>query len=338
MKFIPDTLAGRTMAIMLIGLGSFHLLSLWVYHVVGGEPHSATGLHNVVISTTAMAVGVVALSLLLVRTLTAPLRDLAKSAQQIGRAEGVDVDVRGPRELREVATAYNEMQHRINRLVEERTLALAAVSHDLKTPITRMRLRSEFIADPEIRLKMDQDLHEMEAMLDDTLAFLRGDSSGEEVRRVDLVALLETVCEDLADAGAPVTIAAPTAIIVEGRSLDLKRAFVNLIDNAIKHGGGAEVAITEDRGEVSVTIADHGPGIPLEKLEAVFAPFYRLDTSRSRDGGGTGLGLTVARAIVRAHGGEISLHRPAKGGLSVQVSLNNGHPTKGLQARRSASE
>lgn len=321
MRIIPQTLWVRTVLIMLLGLGFFHLFSLWIYQIFEASAHGMPDSHNVVISTTAMAVGVVLISIFLVRSLTEPLRNLAQAARQIGQSHQAPVAVVGPREIRDVATAYNDMQARIRKLLDERTQTLAAVSHDLKTPITRLRLRAEFIADFDIREKMEKDLQEMEDMLNSTLVFLRGDSSSEPTRRVDLSALIETICDDFSDCGSNVALDAQFSVIVDGKYLDLKRAFINLIDNAIKHGGGAEVSVREHDSHLCVTIEDSGPGIPPDQLEAVFGPFYRLEASRNRSTGGTGLGLTVARSILRSHGGDVNLINRTEGGLKVTVWL-----------------
>lgn len=252
------------------------------------------------------------------RRAVTPLRTLEEAAARLG------VDVQhaaplaetGPREVRRAAAAFNEMQRRLTRYVEDRTRMLAAISHDLRTPITRLRLRAEFLEDDAERDKMLADLADMESMISATLAFARQDAQGEPVQAVDLAALLRHAAE-----GRPATVTGPETLVLQARPTGLKRVFANLLDNAVKYGGSAEVRLRADEAAAVVTIDDHGPGIPPAEREKVFAPFYRLEGSRSRETGGTGLGLSVARTIVHAHGGTVTLGDAPGGGLRVTVSL-----------------
>lgn len=261
-------------------------------------------------------------ALLAVRRATRPFATFAQAAERLG----VDVSApplaeTGPREVRQAAQAFNVMQSRITRFVQDRTQMLAAISHDLKTPITRLRLRAEFMEDDDQRTRMLADLEEMEAMIAATLAFARDDAASEPRIRLDLAAMIQGMVEDLDDLGARCSYDGPAALVIEARPAALKRALANLIDNAIKYGGCADVTLASGGGNALVTIEDQGPGIPAEARERVFAPFVRLETSRSRDTGGTGLGLAVARAAIRAHGGDIALADRPGGGLRVTVSL-----------------
>lgn len=261
-------------------------------------------------------------ALLAVRRATKPFATFAQAAERLG----VDVSApplaeTGPREVRQAAQAFNVMQGRIARFVQDRTQMLAAISHDLKTPITRLRLRAEFMEDDDQRTKMLADLAEMEAMIAATLAFARDDAASEPRIRLDLASMLQGMVEDLNELGARCSYDGPAALVIEARPAALKRAMANLIDNAIKYGGCADVTLAPGGGNALVTIDDQGPGIPSEARERVFAPFVRLETSRSRDTGGTGLGLAVARAAIRAHGGDITLADRPGGGLRVSVSL-----------------
>jgi signal transduction histidine kinase len=218
--------------------------------------------------------------------------------------------------------AFNRMQARIDRLIADRTQALAAVSHDLRTPLARMRLRAGFVEDPAAARALDADIDEMEAMIEATLAYLSGDATVEERRPADLVAMLETIVDDAADAGASVTYEGPAQARHPCAPVTLKRAFANLVDNAVKHGGGRVTVRLADGGEaLVVTVEDDGPGIPVAEHDSVFEPFRRLETSRNRGTGGTGLGLTIARRAVEAHGGTITLRNRDGGGLSVGVTL-----------------
>lgn len=255
-----------------------------------------------------------------VRLAVRPLRTLEAAAARLGvdpRAEPLPET--GPREVRRAAAAFNEMQRRLTRYVEDRTRMLAAISHDLRTPITRLRLRAELMDDEAERDRMLADLQDMETMIAATLAFARQDSQtqAEPVTAVDLAALLR----DVADGRRAVAVTAPEALRLQARPTGLKRVFANLLDNAVMYGGGAEVTLTRDDAAAVVTVDDHGPGIPPSEREKVFAPFYRIEASRSRATGGTGLGLSVARTIVHAHGGTITLGDAPGGGLRVTVTL-----------------
>jgi signal transduction histidine kinase len=216
------------------------------------------------------------------------------------------------------------MQGRVARFVQDRTQMLAAISHDLKTPITRLRLRAEFIEDDEQRDKMLADLDEMEAMIASTLAFARDDATSEPRLRLDLAAMVQGMVEDMEDLGADCAYSGPQTLVIQARPAALKRALSNLLDNALKYGRTARLSVSELGGEVLLVVDDDGPGIPEADFERVFAPFVRLEASRSRDTGGSGLGLAVARAAIRAHGGDITLANRPEGGLRVTVSLPRG--------------
>ena len=193
---------------------------------------------------------------------------------------------------------------------------LAAISHDLRTPITRMRLRAEFVEDDEQRAKMLADLEEMEHMIAATLAFARDDATREARRQVNVAALVQGLAEDM---GIPYD--GPDNVVLSAGTVALKRLVANLLDNARKYGGIARATLSEEPGAVVVTIDDDGPGIPETEIERVFAPFVRLEASRNRETGGSGLGLSIARAAARAHGGDITLHNRPEGGLRVRLVL-----------------
>ena len=269
-----------------------------------------------------MIVAVLVLSLWAVWRWAAPLTSFAHAAERLG----VDVNApplpeTGPREVVRTVKAFNEMQARIRRFVEDRTQMIAAIAHDLGTPITRLRLRIEEVGDVGSRQKMLADLDEMEGMISSTLAFARDDATDEPRETFDLVSLLESICNDMIDAGEVVELNAEGRVPYSFRLVALRRAFTNLIENALKYGDRADVSVTQSTDQVVVAIEDNGPGIPTDMQGEVFKPFVRLETSRSRETGGTGLGLTVARSIVRAHGGDIILTNRAEGGLRVEVTL-----------------
>lgn len=294
----------------------------WVHFKVAiPEVHPSETLH-LVLSTTLMAAAIILLAFISVRALTAPLSALSHAAERLGLdMASPPLAETGPSEIRQAARAFNGMQSRIKKLISDRTQMLAAISHDLRTPITRLRLRTEFVEDDEQRAKMLSDLAEMEAMIASVLAFIREDTAKEEARRVDLAALIGTICDDLSDAGADIQLEPGPPIPLLCRPLALKRAFTNLLDNAVKYGGRARVSLAKQDGHLRVDIEDDGPGIPEDLREKVFSPFYRIETSRNRDTGGTGLGLTVARSVIGAHGGDIELHDRPGGGLRVSVKL-----------------
>ncbi|WP_293604207.1 ATP-binding protein [Polaromonas sp. UBA4122] len=265
---------------------------------------------------------VLALSFVAVRWITRPLHVLAMAAEGLGQdIDRPPLDEEGPLEVRRAAQAFNAMQRRLSHFIHDRTRILAAMSHDLKTPITRMRLRADLLDDDELRERFEADLKEMEAMVTHTLEFMRGLGGNEPRQAVDVMALLESLQSDNEAMGRSVRI--------EGRALQpfvavaslLKRCLVNLIDNAVLYGGQATVTVEDTPLSLTLRVIDDGPGIAEAELEKVFEPFYRLEGSRSRQTGGTGLGLTIARNIAQTHGGDIALRNRPQGGLEVVLSL-----------------
>lgn len=287
---------------------------------LSGPHHSS--LLGIVLSTSLMALFLIGVSILVLRSVTKPVQRCAEAVKRLYvDAEPQPIAVTGPREVRELAVAFNELQQRVKRLVDDRTLMLAAISHDLKTPLTRTQLRVENIDSAELRQSINADIGEMLAMIDSSLDFLKGERSGEPARDVDLKTILQSICDDLSDMGHAADFASDIQLVMRGRHLALKRAFTNLLTNAVKFGTRVEVTVQRQGGQIAVTIDDDGPGIPPDQRETVFAPFYRLEASRNRETGGVGLGLTVARSIIRGHGGDIILDSAPAGGLRVRVSL-----------------
>jgi signal transduction histidine kinase len=255
------------------------------------------------------------------RSITRPLSELSRAAEAIGR------DVRQPplpepgtQELREAARAFNTMQERMHRYLDSRTRVLAAMSHDLKTPLTRMRLRVETVVDPEARARFGRDLDEMEAMVHGALGLLRGLSDDEATEPIDVDGLLATLKAEFAELGAQVDVSGQLRTRFRGRPQALKRCLTNLISNAVKFGARAHVVL-EDGAALVIRVQDEGPGLPEAELERVFEPFYRVESSRNRDTGGTGLGLCIARDIAQAHGGSLTLHNLPERGLEAVLSL-----------------
>lgn len=299
----------------------------WVnVSLLSWTPHP-TGFQGTLLSTSLMAAGALLITLLLVRSQTRPLSVFVEAAGRIAHGPGVSpVEESGPKEVRELATAFNDMQARIRRLIDDRTHALAAVSHDLKTPITRLRFRSEELQDPALRQSVTADLDEMERMIDQTLSYLKEERGDEEMKPVDLVAILETVTDDVVDAGGMASLEGSVAAVVPGRRLALKRAFGNLIGNAVKYGKQAQTTVADGTDEVRITISDQGPGISAEDRERALQPFVRLEPSRNSKTGGFGLGLSIADAVIRGHGGRLELRNCEGSGLVVTVILPKGDP------------
>jgi signal transduction histidine kinase len=278
--------------------------------------------HGTLISTTLMAFGVILLSILIARWLTRPIRAVARAASSLSPDGPISkVPEEGPREVRDLAVAFNEMQARIRELVARRTQSLAAVSHDLRTPLTRLKLRIEDLGEPSVQQAISTDIDEMEQMIDATLSYLKGEESSEPARALDLSALLGTIIDNARDAGHNAEITAPHNVVVEGRLIGLKRAFSNLVGNALRFGSHVAVAAEPVGSSIRVTIDDDGPGIPEDQLAAVLEPFVRLEHSRNRETGGVGLGLTIAKSNIEAHGGTMALTNRPEGGLRVAVTL-----------------
>jgi len=294
----------------------------WLEHQVYMPHHHQQWIVRIVGVITIFIISVYVLALLVTRQVIKPLKRFSSAAMQFSTdINALPIEEQGPTEIKQAVAAFNVMQERISRFVNERMQMIAAISHDLKTPITRLILRMESIPDEAQKQKILQDLNEMQAMLESTLAFARDDASKEEKTQVDLAALIQSVCSDMVDAGWPVYYEGPLHVNCDCRPLAIRRVLNNLIDNAVKYGQQATVTLTDSDNGVEVSIADRGPGIPVSERENVFASFYRLEKSRNRDTGGTGLGLTVARTIVRSHGGEIVLKDRGGGGLMVVVRL-----------------
>jgi signal transduction histidine kinase len=251
-----------------------------------------------------------------------PMKKLASAADSLGLGQASPpLAEDGPREVRHTVRAFNRMQERTQKQLKDRTLMLAAVSHDLRTPITTLRLRAEYIEDEEMRNKTLTTLAEMEAILSATLGFARDDAADESARPTDIPALLQSLVDDHVDLGSSATYQGPEKLPFTCRPVALRRALNNLIENALKYGGTAAVQLTTQNNSIEICIDDNGPGIPEDKLTEVFTPFFRLDESRGGDSAGTGLGLSVALTIAHAHGGELTLINRHGGGLRARLVL-----------------
>ena len=294
----------------------------WARFDAAPSASAATPPWRLVLSLLVLLAAALGLSYLAVRWVTRPLIELATAAERLGRNLKVPpMDETGPREIRQAASAFNTMQARLTRFVEDRTQMLAAMSHDLKTPLTRMRLRTELLEDDELRERFEADLGEMQGMVQDALDFMRGVHAHAPARPVDVDAMLAALQAD--------QLAAKHSVRIDGRTIgpyigiesQMRRCLTNLVDNAVCYGGETMVRVDDNAERLAIRVLDSGPGIPQADLERVFEPFRRLEPSRSRATGGTGLGLTIAREIAREHGGEITLSNRREGGLEAVVTL-----------------
>jgi signal transduction histidine kinase len=256
------------------------------------------------------------------RTITRPLTDLARAADAVGRGErGAPLRESGARELREATRAFNAMQERMHRYLDSRTQVLAAMSHDLRTPLTRLKLRAESLDDDELRQRFNADLDEMQRMIVGALSLFRGMNQDEPLQPVAVDEVLATLQREFAELGTSIVVAGDKPDTYFARPTALKRCLTNLLANAAKYGMNPAVVIEQDASELTIRVLDEGPGIPPEMLEQVFEPFFRLESSRNRDTGGVGLGLSIARDIAQAHGGSLTLRNRSPRGLEAILRL-----------------
>ena len=259
---------------------------------------------------------------LAVNWVTRPLSELADAAERLGNdLDAPPLPVHGASELQRAARAFNSMQDRLSRYLKSRVTALTAISHDLKTPITRMRLRAELIEDSPLRESLLRDMSDLEKMVRSALEFIKGLDSTEPPQPTDINALIESVCDDYREAGHEVVTKGAAAAPFPAQTQALKHCLTNIIDNACKYGGKAQIVVQDGEQEMVIKIRDFGHGVPEAELEKVFEPFYRLESSRSRDTGGTGLGLAIARNVAQLHHGHVSIRNHPEGGLEAILAL-----------------
>ncbi|PMH25532.1 hypothetical protein BCU71_24520 [Vibrio lentus] len=258
----------------------------------------------------------------MIKKITKPLQLLSQASQQLGRGEVVEsIAEHGADDITETIRAFNQMNQRVQRFGEDRARLLAALSHDLRTPITSMLLRVEMMPDSDDRDALLKTLEEMQLMSESTLSFMKQSSDTEATQPVEVNAFLGSLCEDLVEVGYSVEFKESVSTTLPCRPVSLKRALRNLIENGAKYGAHAEVSFsTPDKNSLIIEMQDSGDGIPEEKFEQVFEPFYRLETSRNRETGGTGLGMAIARNIIRSHGGNVELSNQ-QAGLLVRIEL-----------------
>ncbi len=267
------------------------------------------------------AILLIPLVYLFARRLASPITAFARAAERLGRDPNAPlVALKGPAEVGVAAAALNEMQQRLRRYVQDRTAMIGAVAHDLRTPLTRLRFRIEAVPEP-LRAKISADIDQMEAMIAATMAFVRDATDPVERRKLELVSLVESIADEMAETGLNVTAEGNGPVVIEGDPVGLRRLVTNLIDNAVKFAGSARARVYEQDGIAVVEIDDDGPGIREDQRERLFEPFQRSEPSRSRETGGVGLGLAVVRSVARAHGGDATLQNRSEGGLRARAEL-----------------
>ncbi len=270
----------------------------------------------------ALISGVGLLTWFAVRVATRPLSRMAEAARALGEdPERAPMDIRGPTEVSQAAQAFNQMQLRIREHVSERTRILAAISHDLQTPITRLRLRAELVDDDQLRTRVQADLDSMQALVKEGLAYARSLDDTTPTQAVDVDSLLEALRDDALDMGWKLSLDGRIGTPLQARPTAVRRALWNLIENGAKFGDAVEIHVCTTPDTIEIRVRDHGPGLPESELEKVFEPFYRLETSRNRDTGGTGLGLAIARNLLRRQQGQVQLRNHPAGGLEAVVVL-----------------
>jgi signal transduction histidine kinase len=296
----------------------------WLVLSVPNRTWGLSELQRWAVWLTFVAVSIATVCTIATRRFVRPIKQLAAAVRRFGvNPQAPPLAESGPQEFREVIGAFNTMQAQIQKFVAHRTMMLAAISHDLRTPLTRVRLRGELIDDEIQQSKLFRDVDEMQTMIDGALAFFRGDADEESATTFDLAGVLQTIANDYADQGIEVGYLGPAHAVYCGRPFGLKRAFTNLIDNAVKYATPPEIQLCCRERFVTVAVRDRGPGIPPDALARVFTPFYRVDRSRNRATGGVGLGLTAAQAIISGHGGDITLCNQPGGGLEALVTLTH---------------
>ncbi|MEZ0496095.1 ATP-binding protein [Sphingomonas sp. IW22] len=296
----------------------------WVYFRTQEPVRSAGFPLERIVAALIPVLAVMLLGGLLIRRTLQPIRSLTGAVERYKPGAALpQLDEEGPAEIRRLILAFNAMQARIRRLIDERTRALAAVGHDLRTPLARLRLRTDAIPDPALRREVAADIEGMEAMVNSLLAFLGGEAEPEAPRRVDLAVLCASVADDASDHGHAVQYEGPSHLERMVRASSFRRAVVNLVDNAIHYGNGVTVRLVPGATDVRLHVEDDGPGIPEDSLPLVLEPFVRLDTARRRDTAGFGLGLSIVARAVADEGGTLELANRAEGGLRATIFLPN---------------
>lgn len=294
----------------------------WIMFSVPIRSWGLSELQRNLIIIALILLSTVVVALIATRHLATPLERFAEGARRFGvDFKAPPIPAVGPQEIRQAILAFNAMQAQIQHFLQDRTQMLAAISHDLRAPLTRMRLRGEFVEDPEQQARLFKDVDEMQAMITSALDFFRDDARLEQATAFDLAEMIQTIIDDFKDAGTYVAFSGPQRFVYTGRPIGIKRALVNLVDNANKYGAAPRLTLRLQAGSVEIRVTDRGPGIAPQYQEKVFTPFFRIEGSRNKNTGGVGLGLPAARAIVLEHGGHLSLKCRRGGGLEVTLIL-----------------
>jgi signal transduction histidine kinase len=311
----PRRVPARVIRITIPLNGGRRLITTFLLHA--GPPWPLAFVYGVLVAVLSAA----AVAAFAVRRVARPLSQLTSAASMVAHGgEAPRLDEVGPQDMRRAAQAFNAMTDQVRRMLESQRQLLSAVGHDLKTPLTAMRIYTEFIDDDEVRERIERNLEELRALTDAVLSAARG-AGWEKRRRIDLAALVESVCADLEDMGLAVSFHPHAAMTVLCRPDEVRRAVRNLLENAVTYGGSAELSLGEEDGMAVIRIDDHGSGIEPHELDRVFEPFVRLEGSRSHETGGAGLGLTLVKTIAEGHGGSITLQNRPQGGLSAILRL-----------------
>ena len=327
-SFIPDSIFVRLFLLIFFTLTISHFIGMGIFYNFGETHRVANNHHHPFwIVGFFIRLGTIALiAWIAAKWLSRPIQCMARSAYELGEnldTPPIDESV-GPTEVRQASAVFNQMQLRLKKQLEERNRFLAAVSHDLRTPLTRLKLRAENVYPQQLRSNIQNDINETVAMVDATLDYLRNNQQTEATCLLDISALVNSLAEDARERGDVVTVSG-NANPIELQPLAIRRCLNNLIENALRYGGDAHIHIAGTDDSVVITLHDSGPGIPEDKLEAVFDPFFRLESSRNRHTGGVGLGLSIVRDIARKHGGSIHLKNAQEGGLIAILSLPDRH-------------
>ncbi len=285
-------------------------------------PPGSSLLSPLLLSGFVASLALLAVAVWIAYRFSGPLQRLSEASAEMARGRAVDpVPETGPFALRRAAHSFNTMSRRLMATLENQRVLLASIAHDLRTPITSLKIKTEFIEDAELKERMIASLDELQATTEAALEAARTGMGEEPSREVDVAALVESMCADLADMGGDVAFIEDQPVHATCRPNEIKRAARNLVENALRYGQRARVSVKAEDGRVAIVVDDDGPGLKPEDVEKVFDPFVRLEGSRSRETGGLGLGLTLARALARGHGGDITLVNRAGGGLRATLTL-----------------
>ena len=327
-KRIPDTIFSRLFLLLFVMLSVSHFVGMEVFSGWWHSSHPADPNHLRHHSFRFFGFflrlfAIILTAWIAARWLARPIDRMARAASKLGESlESAPLDeTRGPSEIRQASAVFNQMQARLKLQIAERNRFLAAVSHDLRTPITRLKLRAQKVVAQDLQQEIQSDINEMTVMIDATLDYLRGDGKPEAPCLLDVNALVHSLAEDAGERGEVVTVSGQVQPIVT-QAAALQRCLNNLVENALRYGNRADILLDDFGSKLIIAIRDAGEGIPEDKLEAVFTPFYRLDQSRSRHTGGVGLGLSIARDIAHKLGGELTLKNAPEGGLIATLELH----------------